>query len=112
MNSEIKNERFLLSAENVSYKQFFDTMHTEFVKLVPSIKVGKFLSDVAWRFEKLRSTLTGSKPFITKETAYSANRISTFSNAKIKKAIEGYQFIPVEQSIKDTCRLFLKDQKN
>ena len=109
MESEIKNQRFLLTSENVSYRYFFDLMNEGFGKPKSSIKVGKLLTGFAWRAEKIRSMLTGAMPLITKETARSAHSTSRFSNEKIKKAFPDYQFIPVEQSIKDTCKLFLKD---
>ncbi len=108
MNSDIKNERYIISAENMKFKTFFDIMHTEFGKPTPNIKAGKFLSGFAWRTEKLRCTLNGGTPLITKETARSANKVNTYSNKKISAAFPDHRFIPIEQSIKDTCKLFLK----
>ena len=72
----------LLNSENTTYKQFFDIMHKEFNRSLPSIKAGKFLSGFAWRAEKIRHILTGAKPLITKETARSAHNVSRFSNEK------------------------------
>jgi dihydroflavonol-4-reductase len=112
MNSEIKNQRFLLTAENRTFKYFFDLMHQAFKKPVPSIKVSKLLSNIAWRAEKIRCLLTGGVPYITKETVNSAYRINKFSNEKIKKAFPDYQFISLEQAVKDTCGLFLKEKKS
>ncbi len=109
MDSEIKNQRFLLNAENRPYKDFFDLIHKEFGKSKTTIKVGKLLGNFAWRVEKMRSFLSGSSPLITKETISSAHSIKCFSNEKIKAALPDYKFITVEQSIKDTCSLYLKD---
>ena len=109
MESEIKNQRFLLNSENATYKLFFDLIHTELGKPKPSIKAGKILSGFAWRVEKIRSTFSNATPLITKETAHSANSISRFSNKKIKTTFPDYEFIHLEQSIKDTCKLFLQD---
>jgi nucleoside-diphosphate-sugar epimerase len=109
MQSDIKNERFLITSENASFRHFFDLIHKGFNKSLPNIKAGKFLSSFAWRAEKIRSVLTGAPPLITQETARSAHRISCFSNEKILKAFPGYKFIRLEKSISDTCRLFLKD---
>ena len=111
MESEIKNQRFLLSSENTAYRRFFDLMHREFGKPKSYIKVGRLLTGFAWRAEKIRSMITGARPFITKETANSSHNVSSFSNEKIKKAFPNYQFIPIEQSIKDTCKLFLKEKE-
>ncbi len=111
MKSEINNQRYILNSENVAFKTYFDCMHQSFGKPKSSIKAGKILSSFAWREEKLRHFLTGTAPLITKETACSAHKRSFFSNDKIRKIFPDYQFILVEQSIKDTCELFLKDKK-
>ncbi len=111
MESEISNQRFILNAENCSFKKFFEMVHQQINKPKPSIKAGKLLSSIAWREEKLRSWLTGSTPLITKETARSAHRISMFSNEKIKTVFPDYKFISLEKSVKDTCELFLREEK-
>lgn len=110
MKSEIKNKRFLLNSENRSFRSFFDTIHREFGKPVPAIKAGKILSSFAWRAERVRCALTGETPLITKETATSAHKINRYSNQEILNAFPDFKFIPVEESIKDTCRLFLKEK--
>ena len=109
MNSEISKERFILNSENKSYRSFFDSMHKAFNKPKPTIKAGKLLSSFAWRSEKVRCFFSGEAPLITKETARSAHNVSRYSNDKILKLFTDYKFIPVEQSIKETCKLFEKD---
>ncbi len=111
MESEISNQRYILNSENVAFRTYFDYMHKSFNKRKSYIKAGKILSSFAWREEKLRHILTGAAPLVTKETARSAHRRSFFSNDKIRKLFPDYKFIPVEQAIKDTCNLFLKDKK-
>lgn len=110
MKSEIKNKRFLLNSENKTFRSFFEIVHREFGKPVPTIKAGKILSSFAWRAESVRYALTGETPLITKETATSAHKINRYSNQGILNAFPDLTFIPVEESIKDTCRLFLKEK--
>jgi nucleoside-diphosphate-sugar epimerase len=112
MESDISNQRFLLNSENAAFKNYFDIMHEAFGKAKPSIKAGKFLTGFAWRAEKVRIAITGVTPLITKETAQSANRVSRFSNEKIQKTFPDFKFISMEQSVKDTCKLYLKDLGN
>jgi dihydroflavonol-4-reductase len=109
MEKNIYNQRFLLSSENATFKLFFELIHKGFNKPAPSIKAGKLMSSFAWRAEIIRSKLTGAAPLITRETARSAHRISRFSNEKIRKLFPDHIFIPLEESIRDTCKLFLKD---
>ncbi len=107
MESDIKNERFIVSSENYPFREFFDNACLNFGKPLPSIKASPLLGSLTWRAEAVRSFFTGSKPLITKETARSANQQYYYSNEKIKKALN-FEFISVKQSIKDTCGYFLK----
>lgn len=105
MLSTIVNERFLLNAENYSYRKFFDIANRCFGNPAPSIKASVQLSELVWRLEKLRGFITQSTPLITKETTRSAHQVNRFSNKKITAAI-AHSFIPIEQSIRDTAALF------
>ncbi|CAN5391433.1 NAD-dependent epimerase/dehydratase family protein [soil metagenome] len=111
MNSTISNQRFLLNGENASFRNFFDLIHVAFGKPKASIKAGKFLTGFAWRAESVRALFTGAPALITRETSLSANRKSSFSSEKFLKAFTDYKFISLEQSVKDTCALYLKDLK-
>lgn len=109
MESEIKNERFIISAEDLSFKKFFELSHQELGKKAPTKKAGKYLLEAIWRIEKLKSKLFGSNPKITRESARAAYQEWYFSNEKIKSQLH-IEFIPVAQSIKDTCRIYLEDR--
>ncbi len=109
MESDNKNQRFLLCSENASFRHFFDLIHDAFGKPKSSINAGKFLTGFAWRAEMLRAFFMGTAPLITKETSQSAGRKSSFSNQKILKAFPDHKFIPLSQAITDTCSLYLKD---
>ncbi len=111
MDSETANERFILCSENLSYQQFFQMMAEGLNKKQPTIKAGTMLSQLAWRAEKLKSLLTASRPLITKETARTANHKCYYSNEKIVTKA-GFEFMPMRVSIKETCELFLKDNRD
>lgn len=109
MDSDIKNERFILSSENLFYKDFFNEVADGLGVKRPSKKAGKFLCQIVWRYLKFIEILTGKKAAITKETARTANNISRFTSEKIIRALN-FKFIPMSQSIKDTCEIFIKDK--
>ena len=94
------NDRFLITSENVSFKDLFYNIADELEKKRPSIKVTHFLAGVAWRIESIKSGLFGIKPKITKETTRSAMSISNYSNKKIAKEL-GHKFIPIKESVKN-----------
>jgi len=110
MESPISGERFILNAENVSYKQFYEWMASAMSIPPPKIKAGLFLSAIGWRFLKLKSILTGKRSGITKETAKTANQVYRYSNKKIVKAT-GIEFTPVKESVEKTASFFLSDMK-
>lgn len=107
MESDIKNERFILSAENVTYKRLFDLIAAGFGKKGPQIRVGAFLSGLSWRIELILSWLKGRKPLVTRETARTAVQHYEYSSEKIKQAI-GFVFIPIEDTIRHFCGVFAK----
>lgn len=107
--SDICNERFIVSSENYTYKDFFETATSCFNKPIPRFCVGVFVCGIAWRIEKFRSVITRSKTMLTKETVRTANQKYYYSNEKICKAL-AYKFIPMNESVKDTCLFFLRDK--
>ncbi|WP_372744923.1 SDR family oxidoreductase [Lutibacter sp.] len=107
MNSNIKNERFILISENVSFKNVFDLIALNFNKKAPSIKVTKLLSEIGWRLDWVRSVLTNSTPLLTKQSAKSIHNKHYYSSEKIQKALN-FQFEKVDDTIKKVCKLYTK----
>lgn len=107
MNSDIRNERFILNADNIEYKKLFELIASAMGKPAPFIKVNPALSRLAWRLEKLRSMVTGIKPLITRETAHTTVQHYEYSNEKIKKEL-GFEFRPIEETISHFCRIFMQ----
>lgn len=109
MNSDIKNQRYIVSSENYTFRDFFNEASDALHKNRPSIKASSFLSSVVWRIEWLRSLFTGSTPLITKETARSANKQYFYSNDKIKQQLN-FDFVSVSESICYTANAFLAEK--
>lgn len=110
MESDIVNERFILTSENFSYHKLFTLLAEFFGKTPPIIYAPRLMQELAWRYFKAISVITGTKPFITKETARISRSRYHYSNEKIKKAI-GYEFIPVEESLRELAHEFAKDKR-
>lgn len=103
MESGISAERFILSAENRTYRELFNMMAAAFGKKEPHKKVTPFIAGVVYRWEALKSRFTGKEPLITKETAHTARAKVYFDNSKIKKFLPGFSYHAVEDTIRDTC---------
>jgi nucleoside-diphosphate-sugar epimerase len=108
MQSELKNERFIIVAENKSYKDIFFQIADTFDVKRPNIKVNATLSQIYWRFDYLKSKLTGLKPVLTKATAKSSLSKNYFSSQKIKESL-GFEFEPLKKTIQTVCLDFEKE---
>ena len=107
VKSDISGERFVLSAENLSYKVLFEMISKELGKSPPTYKATNWMGEIAWRLAYLKGKLTLSKPIITKETAKTAVNIYRYSNSKIMEQLD-LHFIPIEQTIKEACDYYSK----
>ncbi len=107
MESDISAQRYVLSSEDWNYKQLFDSIAKALNVKPPPYYAGPALSGITWRVLKGLSIFTGKDPLITKETAHNANSFYSYSSEKIIKEL-GFEFIPLEESIADTCGLFMK----
>ena len=103
MNSSITAQRFILCAENRSYRNVFILIAKAFGKKPPYKKVTPLLSNMVWRLEAIKSFFTGKDPFITKETAATALAKVNFDNSKLKNFLPGFTYLKIEDSISDTC---------
>lgn len=108
MGTAIAEQRFILSAENWSYRFVFTEMATAFGKKPPSRKVNPLLASIVWRIERVKSFLTGKEALLTKETAATAQQKVYFDNHKILHALPGFAFKPVGETIRECCAGYLK----
>ena len=103
MKSEITNQRFIVSAENVSYKNVFTEIAQCFGKAGPHKKVTPFLAALVWRWEAVKSKLSGKIALLTRETVLTAKAKVYFDNSKLMKSLPGFEFHPVDEAINYTC---------
>ncbi|MCH8332069.1 MAG: hypothetical protein IH946_11970, partial [Bacteroidetes bacterium] len=108
MESDINGERFLVSSENLGYKDVFDMIAHECKTRKPFIKVPKSIRFLAYFAERIKSSMTGEEPIITRESTRNADKKYFYDNSKIKNALH-YDFIPVKNSIMEICAVFLEN---
>jgi dihydroflavonol-4-reductase len=106
MDSNITAQRYILSAENLKFRDVFTEIANAFGKKPPRRKVSYWITEIVWRFEKWKSIFTGIDPLLTKETADTARQIVHFDNSKILKALPEFSFKPVRETIKDCCKKY------
>ena len=107
MESDISEQRFIINGDTWPFKKLQDTIADNFKKKRPGRKTTPFLLAIAWRLEKVKSLLTGKKPLLTKESARVAQSQTFFENDKILKALPGFSFTPLEETIEKACKKYL-----
>ncbi|WP_291400303.1 NAD-dependent epimerase/dehydratase family protein [Daejeonella sp.] len=105
MDSDISDERFIINAENWSYRDFFTEIADNFGKKPPQIALMPWMMNLAYLGTRFLSFFTGKKHGLTSETASSAFKKSNFSNEKVKKTLN-LEFKPIKQSISEICHNF------
>jgi len=105
LQSNIKNERFIVNGANMKFRTLFDLIAEGLGKKKATVKVTPFLKEIAWRVEFILSFITERKPLLTKETANSAMKSNSYSTKKIEDTI-GYKFTPITKSVTKYCKWF------
>ncbi len=102
MAANITGERYIISAENISYKEITQRIATCFGVKPPSIAANSWMMELAWRAAAFTGLFNGGSPGIDKVSAQAASLVRAFDNSKIRKAID-FKFKPLDDSIKAIC---------
>ena len=108
LESNIRSERFLVSGENSSFRDLFNLIADGFSKKHPTIEATAFLGAIAWRFEKLKTIITGKQSVLTRETAHVAQSKVNFDHTKILSQFPGFEFTPLQETIRKSCDAYLQ----
>lgn len=106
MLSEVKNERFVLVSENITYKELFFQIADALKIKRPAMRVSKTWSEIIWRFEKVKSTIFRSSPIITKYSSRSSQSKKIYSSLKIKSVLD-ITFIKITRTIQRVSKDFI-----
>ncbi|MBU2939049.1 NAD-dependent epimerase/dehydratase family protein [Lacinutrix sp. C3R15] len=109
MKSNIVNQRFVVVAKNLSFKQCTEIIAKYLNIESPKKQATSLMLAIGWRADWLKSLLTGKPRMFTKQNATSALTITDYNNQKITKALN-YNFTPIEKTIERVANQFLKEQ--
>jgi len=110
MNSDITDEKFIVSAENLPFKTVFTYMADAFGKKPPYKKAPAAVIKMLCFTEKWRCFFTKQEPLITKSAATAAQRKTQYDNSKLLRFLPGFQYKPVQQAIELYCRAYQNRQ--
>ena len=106
-DSDITEERFVINNVNLSYRDFLSKVAVALQVNSPRIRVTNWMASLAWRIDKVRTSLFNKKPLVTKETAYASAQSVEYDTRKLSKYIH-HAFTPIEGMITNTCSFYLK----
>lgn len=104
MKSEVKNERFALVANTISFQELFNSMADVLKVKRPSVYVSPFVTGIIWRVDWFFSTFFKTKRNLDKETAIASYSKTSYSNEKIKNTLN-VDFLNIHQYIKENSSL-------
>jgi nucleoside-diphosphate-sugar epimerase len=99
MESNVVGQRYVLSAENIHYRDIFNAIAKTFDKKLPHKKVTPLLAGIVWRLEAIKGMITGKAPLLTKETAATAQATVRFNNQKFLNAFPNFQYRNIDETI-------------
>lgn len=111
MESEVKNERFILNSENLTFKELLDDIAKSIGKKPPSIRLGRTGLELAWRTDVIRSLITRSGPVLTREMAIASYNDVKYSSQKFQNRFQ-YSFKPVNLAISQIAEKYLNEKRN
>lgn len=109
--SGISEQRFIVSAENISFEQLFQTIAKGFGKKPPYREATPALAGLAWRMEALKALFTGKKPLLTADTARVAGSRTEFDNEALLQALPQFRYTPLAQVIQTATARYLQALK-
>jgi dihydroflavonol-4-reductase len=105
---QVKNQRFILNAGNLSYQDFFNKIADGLNRPRPRSFASDVKLHIAWRMAKAASFFTGKRPLITRDAVSGSNQKNQYSGEKITKT-NGFEYRSLDASIIDIAEIFLKD---
>ncbi len=111
MESEAADDQFLISSENLSFKEIIDLI-AEFIGCrKPTVYAGQRITSLGWKVERIRALLTGKLPTITRDSARIAHKRYLYSSKKVREKLS-YNFIPIKDTLEFTVDKYLTEKKS
>lgn len=108
MASSVKNERYILVSENLSFKTVAEDISKRLNIAPPKIEAKPWLLEIGWRLDWLKHFLFRTPRVLSKALANSVFDKVVYNNDKIK-AVKLFQFTPIAKTLDGICAVFLKE---
>lgn len=108
MESSIKNENYILVAENLTFKEF----NTKLSKVLNIKKTAKEIKPwqlkVLWRLDWLNHKVFRKRRKLSRQLSKTIISVTEYDNSKVKNALN-FEFQTADKSIEAVSKLFLED---
>ena len=104
MNSDVKNERFTLIGENITFRAVLNSIADALQVKRPTKHAKPFFMEIVWRIDSIASLVFRQKRQFTKATAKASYSKNLYSNQKIKDTLNT-EFTDIHQYIKEILKL-------
>ena len=104
-------QRFILSAENHSYKDFFTTIAKVMNVSTPKMSIPGWMKIVIPPLERVRAFILRRPPIITRSSLRSISHYSRYDNSRSVEKL-GLSYRSIDQSIKESVETYLQGGMN
>jgi len=111
MESEINGERFILSSENLGYKELFDMIAQKLGVNPPKYYFPPFLSNILGYIAAINPFPFSSSKLISKSSMKVSYKKLRYSSEKIIAAID-FKFRPVKEVLDNIVHFYQEDKKS
>lgn len=108
MESDIKNERFIVISENLPFKLFQDKVAKALGVKPAQKKASPLLLSIAWRLDWISYKIFGNRRKLSKQLAKSLTNMSIYDNSKVCSALN-FEFKSIDHSISEISNTYLED---
>jgi len=108
--STIRDERFVLCAEEWTYRDLMMTMAQRLGAPGPRWPVKPWMAALAWRLSAIGETLLGIRAVATRESLANTEAKHTYRGTKIEEWLPGWKYTPIERAIELTASVFVQEK--
>ncbi|MBN1340642.1 MAG: NAD-dependent epimerase/dehydratase family protein [Bacteroidales bacterium] len=111
MESDIKNEKFVVNAVNLSYVELFTKIAGCLGLPPPKYKTARFFGECYRLIKAFTAAMHGKEPLLTRETTETAYQTYKYRNNKLLEALPDFHYTPFDDTIRFVCNHYLNRHK-
>ena len=110
MGSDLKNEKFVVVAENRSFEDVLNLVAASLNKPAPSRQLRPWMIYLGWLYQRSIGRWTSKEQRLTKNSHKTLFAESLYSSEKLKQTL-GFEFEPLEEVIARTGKIYLNERE-